>query len=57
MAGCPSYWTIEPDGPELTVWELVDGEYVVRARVCGAETWTAERPFEVTVTPNGLLDD
>ena len=59
-AGCPSYWTIEPDtptGPELTAWRLVDGAYAVEARVSGAESWTAERPFEVTITPNDLLDD
>ncbi len=59
-AGCPSYWTVEPDtptGPELTAWRLVDGAYAVEARVSGAESWTAERPFEVTITPNDLLDD
>lgn len=56
-AGCPSYWTIEPGGPELTVWELVDGEYIVRTRVRGAESWTAVLPFEVTVTPRDLLDE
>jgi Uma2 family endonuclease len=57
-AGCPSYWTIEPEkGPELTAWELVEGEYVVRARVAGTESWTAEDPFPVTVVPVELLDD
>lgn len=56
-AGGPSYWTIEPDGPELTAWRLVDGAYVVEARVGAEETWTAERPFPVTVTPRDLLDD
>lgn len=56
-AGCPSYWTIEPDGPELTAWGLVEGAYVVEARVRGGESWTAERPFAVTITPNDLLDD
>lgn len=56
-AGCPSYWTIEPEGPELTAWRLVDGAYVVEARVRGDESWTAERPFPVTITPRDLLDD
>jgi Uma2 family endonuclease len=56
-AGCPSYWTIEPEGPELTVWSLRDGGYVEVARVLGDESWTAEAPFPVTITPSALLDD
>lgn len=56
-AGCPSYWTIEPSGPELTAWTLHDGEYIVEARISGSETWTATHPFAVTVTPVDLLDD
>jgi len=56
-AGCPSYWTIEPDGPELSVWTLRDGEYIVDARISGSETWTATHPFAVSITPVDLLDD
>lgn len=24
-AGCPSYWVVDPDGPSLTAWQLVEG--------------------------------
>lgn len=56
-AGCPSYWVIEPVGPELTAWELREGRYVEVARVTGSERWTATAPFEVTVVPALLLDE
>ncbi|MEV5002764.1 Uma2 family endonuclease [Nocardioides sp. LML1-1-1.1] len=56
-AGCPSYWTIDPAGPELTVWSL-DGDTFTRTRAVAAqETWTATVPFAVTITPQDLLDD
>lgn len=56
-AGCPSYWVVDPAGPELTVWELQAGRYVEVARVGPGEQWTAEQPFAVTVAPDDLLDD
>jgi Uma2 family endonuclease len=56
-AGCPSYWVIDPAGPELTAWELRDGRYAEVARVTGSESWTAQQPFPVTVIPTELLDD
>ncbi len=55
-AGCPSYWTIDPALPELTVWSLQDRRYVETARVAAQETWTATEPFAVTITPVDLLD-
>ena len=55
-AGCPSYWTIDPREPELTVWTLQDGGYAETARVAAQETWTASEPFAVTITPIDLLD-
>lgn len=60
-AECPSYWLIEPgvtpQPPTLTVYELVNGEYQVRAVVSGDEPFEASQPFPVTVVPNELLDD
>jgi hypothetical protein len=44
----PSYWVIAPVGPTITVLELVDGEYVERARVTG-EVFAATEPIAVTV--------
>ncbi len=55
-AGCPSYWTIEPKEPTLTIWSLQDGHYVETARVAAQESWTATEPFAVTITPVDLLD-
>jgi len=56
-AGCPSYWVVDPAGPELTAWELRGGRYVEIARVSPDEEWTAELPFAVTISPAALLDD
>lgn len=55
-AGCPSYWVIDPQGPRLTVWELVDGSYVEVADVAPDETWHAALPYPVAITPKDLLD-
>ncbi len=56
-AGCPSYWTIDPAGPELTVWSLDGDAYARTTTVAAQETWTATVPFAVTITPHDLLDD
>jgi len=57
QAGCPSYWVIDPEGPELTAWELRDGRYVEVARVSATQSWTATTPYDVTIVPRDLLDD
>lgn len=53
--GVPSYWVVDPAIPSLTVLELQDGAYVELARVAGDQSWTAERPYPVTVVPSALL--
>ena len=56
-AGCPSYWVIDPDDGHLTAWDLDDqGQYIQVADLSADETWTATRPFPVTVVPRDLLD-
>lgn len=55
QAGVPSYWLVDPAVPSLTVLELQDGAYVEVAQVPGDATWTAARPFAVTVRPGDLL--
>jgi Uma2 family endonuclease len=55
QAGVPSFWLVDPDVPALTVLELSDGSYVQVARVEGNGSWTAQRPFPVTVSPAALL--
>ena len=56
-AGVPAYWIVDPDGPSVTVLELVDSRYEERATVHGEESYTAAVPFTVTVTAARLLDD
>lgn len=55
-AGTQSYWVIDPNGPTLTAWELVDGRYVEVASVTGDEAFEAQLPFPVRIVPNELLD-
>lgn len=55
-AGVASYWIVDPAGPSMVVWQLVDGAYVEVAQVGPDETWTATVPFDVTIRPGALLD-
>jgi Uma2 family endonuclease len=52
--GVPSSWIINPDPerPELTVFELRDGQYALEAKT--TQTITVDRPFRVTITPGHL---
>ena len=54
-AGVPTYWIVNPDPPEpeLTVFELRDGRYAPAAKTPGS--FTADRPFTVTVAPARLV--
>ena len=54
-AGTPSYWVVDPVGPSLTAWNLVDGEFVEIAHVRGDQEFRATDPFEVTLRPSDLL--
>jgi len=54
-AGCSHYWVVHPYDRRLIAWDLRDGEYVQVADVTGDESWTAESPFAVTITPSDLL--
>lgn len=54
-AGTPSYWVVDPDVPSLTAWELRDGRYVEVAEVTGDETFHAEIPYPVDITPSTLV--
>jgi Uma2 family endonuclease len=52
--GVLSYWIVNPDPPqpELTVFELQDGRYVLAANASGPVA--ADRPFAVTIAPADL---
>lgn len=52
--GVTSYWIIDPLRPSLTVWELEEGRYVVRAQVEGDDVAELTMPFSVRVRPTGF---
>jgi Uma2 family endonuclease len=54
-AGVPSYWIVDPEGPSVTAFELVDGRYVVAGEAKGDDVMTVSRPFEVSITPAALI--
>jgi len=55
-AGVASYWVVDPIQSRLVVWELYDGAYVKVADVRPGQTWTASRPFEVTIEIDRIQD-
>ena len=56
-SGVHHYWLVDPGEPSLTAYELgVEGYHVVTV-VRGIETFAAERPFAVSVTPGDLVGD
>lgn len=56
VAGCASYWVVDPLAPSLRAWNLQDGEYAEVANVTRDETFTAAVPFTVTFTVADLQD-
>jgi Uma2 family endonuclease len=51
--GIPSYWIITPDPerPDITAFELADGQYKQVHYAVGDEEFTTEIPFPVSFTP------
>jgi Uma2 family endonuclease len=54
-AGVASYWVVDPDEPSLTAWDLTGGRYVEVARVRGEQTYAAQRPYHLVVSPGALV--
>jgi Uma2 family endonuclease len=56
-AGLPRYWVIDPDGPELVVFERSEsGSLVEAARYRGGEPADLDvGPVRLALTPEGLL--
>jgi Uma2 family endonuclease len=52
--GVPSYWIVnlDPAQPELTVFELCDGQYASKAKTTAP--LTVDEPFRVTIDPARL---
>jgi Uma2 family endonuclease len=53
--GVPSYWVVNPHqaGPEITVFALRDGKYVMVEKT--TQPFTVATPFPVSVTPAALV--
>lgn len=56
-AGCPSYWVVDPLQPSVTAWQLVGDAYEQVAAASGGDTVHLGAPFEVAITPAGLVSD
>ena len=54
-AGVPSYWLVDPEGPSITVLELVEGRYVEVARAHGEESVEVTTPVTMRLTPADWL--
>jgi Uma2 family endonuclease len=56
--GVPSYWVVDPkgegDSPVVTVFELVDGAFVLGGHHDGETPFRLERPFPVEIVPARL---
>jgi Uma2 family endonuclease len=55
LAGCPSYWVVDPDVPSVTAWQLVDGRYVEAASAMGDEPFAVSAPFAVSIVSTSLV--
>ncbi|MFT4259323.1 Uma2 family endonuclease [Microbacterium sp.] len=53
-AGGPHYWFVDPDGPTIVAWDLVDGAYRETARATGDQQFAVTAPFPVVFTPASL---
>jgi Uma2 family endonuclease len=49
--GVPSYWVVDPAGPVITVFELVEGAFTLRGHHDGETPLRVERPFPVEIVP------
>jgi Uma2 family endonuclease len=54
-AGCASYWVVDPDGPSLTAWDLVEDRYVQVAYAVSPDEVSLSNPVEVRVPLADLL--
>jgi Uma2 family endonuclease len=56
-AGLERYWIIDPEGPEIIVYKLVDGILIEQGRHGPGTTVTLDiGPAEVTFDPAALMD-
>lgn len=56
-AGVRHYWLVDPEGPSITTYDLVDSAYAETAHVTGDQTLIVSAPVSLRITPNELLRD
>jgi len=54
-SGVPSYWIVDPDERSVLVLELVNGQYVERARVVEDQGADLQKPFAFRLTVQDLF--
>lgn len=55
-SGIGSYWVLDPRGPSIVAYELIDGRYLDVGQAVGEEALELRRPYPVMVVPGRLLD-
>jgi Uma2 family endonuclease len=55
VAGCGSYWVVDPIELSIVAWDLRDGTYVEVGSAKGDDEYAATLPFPVTVRPSSLV--
>lgn len=55
--GVEHYWVVDPVGPSIEALCLVDGGYVVEAKVAAGQVFEAAEPVPVSFDPLTLLDE
>ncbi len=54
--GVASYWVVDPAGPSIEAYDLVDGAYVEVARTAGDQVLDLHNPFPVSISPVSLVE-
>lgn len=52
--GVPVYWVVDPGVPSIRTWVLVEGKLAPGPEVRRGETFSAERPWALTLRPDEL---
>lgn len=53
--GIAQYWLVDPAGPSIEVFDLVDGSYRLTAAASGDQQVTLQDPFAVSANPALLI--
>lgn len=55
-SGVASYWIVDPAGPSVIAYDLVEGAYVLAGRARGSDSVQLAQPFPIVITPVELID-